>query len=122
MLSHYSCIWLFATLRMVASQAPFSMGILQLRIVELVAMPSSRGSFWSRDRTRVSYVSCTAGRFFTTSATWEPHILSALVTLTHLFLKAFIWGGYYYCPCFTDEETEAQASYLSRESSAESSF
>ena len=33
-------------------------GILQARILELAAMPSSRGSFWLRDRTRVSYVSC----------------------------------------------------------------
>ena len=29
-------------------------------------MPSSRESSQPRDRTRVSYVSCTAGRFFTT--------------------------------------------------------
>ena len=35
-------------------------GILQARILEWVAMPSSRGSSWSRSQT-----SCTAGRFFT---------------------------------------------------------
>ena len=34
-------------------------------------MPSSRGSSQPRDRTHVSYVSCTAGGFFTTGATWE---------------------------------------------------
>ena len=33
-------------------------GILQARILEWVAMPSSRGSSWPRDLTRVSYVSC----------------------------------------------------------------
>ena len=33
-------------------------GILQARILEWVAMPSSRGSSWSRNLTRVSYVSC----------------------------------------------------------------
>ena len=33
-------------------------GILQLRILEWVAMPSSRGSFWPRDRTHISYISC----------------------------------------------------------------
>ena len=38
-------------------------GILQARILEWVAIPFSKGSFWSRDWTRVS---CTAGRFFTT--------------------------------------------------------
>ena len=33
-------------------------GILQPRILEWVAMPSSRGSFLPRDRTCMSYVSC----------------------------------------------------------------
>ena len=37
-------------------------GILQTRILEWVAMPSSRGSFWPRDRTRVSYVFCIGRR------------------------------------------------------------
>ena len=32
-------------------------GILQTRILEWVAMPSSRGSFGPRDQTRLSYVS-----------------------------------------------------------------
>ena len=34
-------------------------------------MPSSRGSSWPRNQTCVSYVSAGAGRFFTTSTTWE---------------------------------------------------
>ena len=33
-------------------------GILQARILESVAMPSSRGSFQTRDQTQVSCVSC----------------------------------------------------------------
>ena len=33
-------------------------GILQTRILEWVAMPSSRGSSQPKDRTQVSYVSC----------------------------------------------------------------
>ena len=33
-------------------------GILQARILEWVALPSSRGSSWPRDRTHISYVSC----------------------------------------------------------------
>ena len=37
-------------------------GILQARILEWVAMPSSRGSSPPRDRTRVSYVSCMGRR------------------------------------------------------------
>ena len=39
--------------------------ILQARILEWVAMPSSRGSSQPRNRTHISGVSCIAGRFFT---------------------------------------------------------
>ena len=46
----------------VAHQAPLSMGILQARILEWVAMPSSGGSSLPRDQPRVSRM---AGRFFT---------------------------------------------------------
>ena len=41
-------------------------GILLARTLEWIAIPFSRGSSWSRDRTRVS---CIAGRFFTIWAT-----------------------------------------------------
>ena len=34
------------------------LGILQARILERVAMPSSKGSSWLRNWTRVSYISC----------------------------------------------------------------
>ena len=43
------------------------------RILEWVAYPFSRGSFWPRNRTRVSYI---AGRFFTSCATREAHEVS----------------------------------------------
>ena len=46
-------------------------GNLQARILEWVAMPFSRGSSRSRDQTCVSFVSYTAGRFFTHWTTWE---------------------------------------------------
>ena len=57
-LSHFSHVSLFATLWTVACQVPLSIGILQARILKWVAMPSSRGSSWPRDRTHLSYVSC----------------------------------------------------------------
>ena len=41
-------------------------GILQSRILEWIAIPFTRGSFWPRDQT---WVSCIAGRFFTIWAT-----------------------------------------------------
>ena len=53
-----SYVQLFGTPQTVAHQAPLSMGILQARILEWVAMFSSRGSSQPRDRTCVSYVSC----------------------------------------------------------------
>ena len=52
----------------VACQAPLSMGILQARILEWVAMSSFRGSSQPRDRTQVSRI---AGRFFTSWVTRE---------------------------------------------------
>ena len=52
---------LFVTPRTVALQAPLSMGILQARVLEGVAMPSPRGSSQPRDGTQV----CTEGGFFT---------------------------------------------------------
>ena len=45
-----------------AHQAPLSMEILKARILEWVAMPSSRGSSHLRDQTQVSRI---AGGFFT---------------------------------------------------------
>ena len=52
----------------VAGKAPLSMGILQARMLEWVAMPSSRGSYWPRKQIRVSSI---AGRFLTSWATME---------------------------------------------------
>ena len=45
-------------------------GISQSKILEWVAISFSRESSWPRDRTCIS---CLAGGFFTTSATWEAH-------------------------------------------------
>ena len=57
MLSHFSRVRLYDP--MDCSPPGSSVhGILQPRILEWVAMPSSRGSFQSRDWTCVSYVSC----------------------------------------------------------------
>ena len=46
-------------------------GILQARILEWVAMPSSRGSSWPRDPT---HISCFAGGFFTAEPPRKPNI------------------------------------------------
>ena len=49
-------------------------GILQARLLEWVAMPSSRGSSWSRDQTHVSCGYCIAGGFFTAEPPGKLHI------------------------------------------------
>ena len=46
----------------VALQAPLSLGVLQARILEWVAISFSRGSSQPRDQTQVSHI---VGRFFT---------------------------------------------------------
>ena len=52
----------------IACQAPLSMGILQARLLEEVAMPSSRKSSQPRDRSQVSHIE---GIFFTIWTTRE---------------------------------------------------
>ena len=55
-------------------------GILQVRVLEWVARASSRGSFWPRDWTWLSHA--LAGRFFTSSTTWE--VPRKLIPLSHI--------------------------------------
>ena len=61
----------------ITRQAPLSMGLLQARILEWVAMASSRGSSQSRDQTQVSYI---AGvYFYYLSHQGSPRILDWVV-------------------------------------------
>ena len=57
-------------------------GILQPRIPDWVAMPSSMGSSQPRDRTHISSDSCIAGRFFTVETLGKPCTSSFLMNLT----------------------------------------
>ena len=72
LLSH---VRLFVTPWTVALQASLSMGILQARILEWVAMPSSRGSSQPRDRTHISHI---AGRALPSEPPGKPKCLSLL--------------------------------------------
>ena len=67
-----SCLNLCNPMNCIAHQTPLSMGIFQVRILEWIAIPFSRGSSQPRDRTLVS---CFAGRFFTIWASREALIL-----------------------------------------------
>ena len=67
MLGHFSCVWLFVTGSSVQE-------ILQVRILEWVAMPSSRDSSQPRDQTCIFCCCyCIAGGFFTSKAIIEAH-------------------------------------------------
>ena len=80
-LSRFSCVWLFVTPRTRDSSVH---GILQARILEWVAISSSRGSSQPRGWTPVSYF-CTGRGFFTTSTTRVhllPNLLLAVQALT----------------------------------------
>ena len=73
-----SRVWLFVTLRDCIPPGSSVPGILQARILEWVAIPSSRGFSQPRVRT---WVSCVAGRFFTIWATGScPKIYSCVFT------------------------------------------
>ena len=72
-------------------------GILQAGILEWVAISYSRGSSQPRDQTPVSMSSALTGGFFTTIASWEPH----LNNIFHLILQSTIL-------IFTDEETSSK--------------
>ena len=85
--SHFSRVRLLATLD---GSPPGSSvhGILQARILEWVAVHSSRGSSRPRDRIRASCVSCIAGRFFTAEPPEKPLVLTIpprkILTLTNI--------------------------------------
>ena len=55
-------------------------GILQARVLEWIAMPSSRGSSQPRDWTAVFCISCIARRFFTHWASWEAQGLTQILS------------------------------------------
>ena len=115
MLRCFSRVWFFATLWIVAGQAPLSTEILQARILAWVAMLSSRGSSRLRDRPCVSSSPALVGGFFTQWATWEaqrlsntslllnnhPYMFSALQAsrFTCLHCSHSAWQGFYFLFC-----------------------
>ena len=80
-----SCVWLFCDPMDCSPSGSSVHGISQARILEWVAISSSRGSSWARDQTQVS---CVAGGFFTVWATREApwQLRSHIITRTRLCL------------------------------------
>ena len=86
-------------------------GILQARILEWVAISSSRGSSRPRDHTRVSRIACIGKGFFITRATWKPMLYSGSMCIRqsqtpNLFLpQHFPFGNYKFVFFFPPSHT-----------------
>ena len=65
-------------------------GILQARILEWVATPSSKGSSQFREWTCVSYVPCIGRQVFTTSAAWKAP-WTRLLLFSRLVMSNSLW-------------------------------
>ena len=87
MLSHFSCVQLFAVLWTVARLASLSMGFSRREYWSRLLCPR-QGIFPTQRLNPHLYVSSLAGRFFTTSTTWEA--LSFLLIHIQLTLE---WLG-----------------------------
>ena len=79
----------------------FVHGILQARILEWVAMPSSRGSSWPRGWTCISWGSCIAGGFFTAEPLGKPaENLSFLSNQTNISCCSLPFLSPHTSPCW----------------------
>ena len=99
-LSHFSRVRLFVTLWTIARQVPLSMDSPGKNTgVGCHILSYSRGLSWPRDWSLVSLSPALAGRFFTTTATWDVHLLNPSLWLGHtkialvrLGSQAFSWS------------------------------
>ena len=92
-LSHFTRVQLFQPYGLCSLPASSVHGLLQARIQEWDAMPSSRGSSWPRDQTRTSCASQLAGRFFTAEPPRKP-ILSTRHAETGKTQSLPLWSLY----------------------------
>ena len=78
--------------------------IIQATIMVLVAMPSSRGSFWPKDWTHNSYVSCISRQFFITSTIYFLSIWLLYIFNIYLPILKRSIGDLVSHPCLGQEE------------------
>ena len=98
MLSYFSHVWLRVTPLDCSPPGSSIHGILQARILERVAMSSSRGSSWLSDQTHSSYMSGVAGGFFTTQPLGKPKV-------------EYAWGKYLFIPTPGQKRSEKKKSW-----------
>ena len=88
-------------------------GIFPAKTLEWVAMPSSRGSSRPRDRTRISYISCIAGRFFTSEPPGKPSQYHTGKQILELGLMiAIYWTKHTFLSSSTSSLTGAHLSWV----------
>ena len=85
--SCFSHVRFFGTLWTIARQASLSMGVLQARKLEWVAMPSSSGSYPLRDGTHGCCISH-GGGFFTTEPSGKP---MGFIHFSHSVVSDSLW-------------------------------
>ena len=84
MLGHFSCVWLFATPWTVAHQAPLCMGFSRKEYWSGLPFPTP-GGLPHLGIEPASFTSpALAGRFFTTSTTWEAHVSIIVPIYTYI--------------------------------------
>ena len=91
----FSCVWLFMTLWTVAHQAPLSMGILQARVLEWVALLSSKGASGLEDWTYVSPLLHWQAGSSPLVAPWKP-LTPAWSLFIYLFLIYLFFNAYFF--------------------------
>ena len=93
MLSCFGHVWLFATLWTVALQAPLSMGFSRQEYWTGLPCPPS-GDLPNPGIEPVSLLSPpSAGRFFTTSTSWETHPIFRRLFMKVKLLSKYLSGG-----------------------------
>ena len=88
MLCMLSCVQLCDTPWTVVLQASLSMGFPRQEYWSGFAVSSSRGFSRPRDRIYIC-ISCTAGRFLTTRATWVIHMCASVYVCVCVYLNHF---------------------------------
>ena len=91
LLSHFSHVWLFYDPMECSPPGSSVHGISPERILEWVAMPSSRGSSQPRDWTHISCVSFIAGGFFTTGPLGKPLLGYSWLTNNVVIVSSEEW-------------------------------
>ena len=87
LLSCFSHVQLIETPRTVGCQTPLLMEFFQVRILEWVAIHSSKGSSWPRDRTHVPCGSCIGRQIFLTTEPLGKRYLHSMVLVTIMLQK-----------------------------------